>query len=181
MSIDFFLKCRLSYDPEDSKKTILLHPKKAYVVYRGYVDEHKLPHGHGVQYTTYASLYKYKTVSIDGTIHYIGHRLRGGHWINGKLNGKGYQYYNRELIYRGWFLEDKPHGKGTFYKNNVIDQDGTWVNGSIYNGYGTIFYEDGTKYKGYAINGMRNGEGVLFDRNNKDVEKGKWINNILQQ
>jgi hypothetical protein len=170
----------MSYDPEDSSKSILLHPTRGYVIYRGYVDENKLPNGHGVQYSSIASSNKYKTLSIDGTIHYIGHRLRGGYWVMGKLNGKGYQYYNKELIYRGYFVEDKPHGKGTFYKNKLVDQDGTWVNGSIYNGYGTIFYEDGTKYKGYVINGIRNGEGVLFDKNNKDIKKGNWINNILQ-
>ena len=74
------------------KLCVTLRILLGYIIYRGYVDENKLPHGHGVQYNSYSSLYKYKTLSIDGTMHYIGHKLRGGYWIRGKLNGQGYQY-----------------------------------------------------------------------------------------
>tara|TARA_B110000908_G_C10200327_1_gene425002 strand:+ start:81 stop:650 length:570 start_codon:yes stop_codon:yes gene_type:complete len=175
-AIEFFHKCKRSFDPDDDKKHLLLHPKYYNVIYRGYIDtETGLPNGHGVQYKSNFN-FNCKQLSIDGTIYYIAHRCRAGFWVQGLLSGDGYQYYNKNYMYRGRFLNDKPHGKGTFYKNKVIDQTGTWKSGNIYDGYGTIFYEDGSRYKGYAINGMRSGEGIQFDSSEKEVKCGRWFN-----
>jgi hypothetical protein len=176
-AIEFFQKCKLSFDPEDDKKHLLLHPDVYVIVYRGYLDiDTKLPNGHGVQYKSKINCCNYKKVTIDGTDYVIGHRCRAGLWKQGILNGEGYQYYNKDYMYRGRFLDDKPHGKGTFYKKKLIDQTGTWKCGNIYDGYGTIFYEDGSRYKGYAINGIRSGNGVLLDTSGKEVKCGRWFN-----
>ena len=176
-AIEFFNKCKRSFDPEDDKKHLLLHPTYYTIVYRGYLDtETGLPNGHGVQYKTRIKYDKCKSIDIDGTTYYIPHRLRAGFWKQGSLYGEGYQYYNKEYMYRGKFLNDKPHGKGTFYKKKVIDQTGTWKWGDIYDGYGTIFYNDGTRYKGYALEGRRSGEGILFDESKRELKCGRWFN-----
>jgi hypothetical protein len=176
-AIKFFKECRLSFDPEDDKKHLLLHPERYMIVYRGYLDiETKLPNGPGVQYKTQINYGKAKKVSIDGTDYYIGYRCRAGLWHQGILNGIGYQYYNKDYMYRGEFCHDKPHGKGNFYKNKIIDQMGTWKAGNIHDGYGTIFYANGNRYKGYAINGIRAGNGTLFNYSGKEVKCGRWFN-----
>ena len=179
MSIDFFKSCKKFSDPEDKRKTLLLHPIYKLIVYRGYVDKNFLPHGHGIQYRCKLSHKNKKLLSINNVDYYIGYKLRAGQWKYGKMNGQGYQYFKNNLLYRGIFEDDKPHGKGTFYKNNKVDQEGSWYNGNISDGYGMIFYPDGSRYKGYAINKLKNGNGILYDDHGNEIKCGYWINDIF--
>jgi hypothetical protein len=170
------MKCKRSFDPDDDRKTILLHPVLKLVVYRGYTNTKNLPDGNGIQYRSKMSSRNKKLVSLDGTDYYVGYKLRAGNWRNGKMCGNGYQYFANGLLYMGEFLDDRAHGKGTFYKKNKIDQTGTWRNGNIWDGYGTIFYDDGGRYKGYAINGLKNGIGITYDKKGNELKCGNWIN-----
>ena len=51
--------------------------------------------------------------------------------LNGKINGKGKEYYfNGNIKFEGEYLNGKKHGKGKDYKNNgELEFDGEYLNG----------------------------------------------------
>ncbi len=103
-------------------------------------------------------------------------------------------------IYIGEYKDDKPHGSGKMifaktderksYKGQwaegVFDGKGTLVynDGSMYQGEfkdglmcgGTYIYADGISYRGSWEHGVMSGQGRLFDQNGKLMFSGKWNN-----
>lgn len=104
-------------------------------------------------------------------------------------------------IYFGEYKEDKPHGAGkmvfakTDYRKSykgqwvegLFDGEGTLLynDGSVYIGnfkdgqkcgIGTYMYADRTSYRGSWEQGAMNGYGQLYDKNGKLMFVGKWEN-----
>ena len=74
--------------------------------------------------------------------------------MNGKKNGEGAIYdKNGNKIYNGDFVNDKFEGTGTY------------------------FYEDGKKYLGQWLNGLRHGNEIIFSKNdNIIIYEGRFVN-----
>ncbi len=110
-----------------------------------------------------------------------GHKY-SGLFQNGKIV-KGTSLYPGGAIYFGVFINQKPHGFGTFVWTNGDKYYGEWKNGKshgtgtkIWNdgreysgnfkedklhGEGTLYYPDGKKYVGQFISGKRHGRGTF--------------------
>jgi len=77
-------------------------------------------------------------------------------------------------IYKGFWLDDKKHGKGTFkHKSSGNEYVGEWFNGKRH-GKGTLKWNDGNEYVGDWFNGKRHGEGTL-KWNNGNEYVGEWV------
>lgn len=57
---------------------------------------------------------------------------------------------------------------------------GTFSQGKL-TGSGTIWYSDGTIYKGQVVDGKRNGMGALYAPNGKFQYDGQWLNDIIDK
>ena len=76
-------------------------------------------------------------------------------------------------IYLKWKILDLRHGQGVLYlKNTETKDDGEWRRDKYVKG--TLFYEDGTKYRGSFKENLRNGNGSLFSKEGNIIYKGMW-------
>jgi len=57
---------------------------------------------------------------------------------------------------------------------------GTFSQGKL-TGFGTIWYSDGTIYKGQVVDSKRNGMGSLYAPNGKFQYDGQWLNDIIDK
>ncbi len=112
--------------------------------------------------------------------------LYEGQTINGMKNGKGIlrKRNNGEVIFDGFFKDDKFEGQGILYLNNGYIYEGNFTNGKKQGkgilssedqkfkyqgnwvedekeGLGEEFFPDGTKFEGEFQKGKKNGKGLL--------------------
>jgi hypothetical protein len=93
--------------------------------------------------------------SDGGTWTYIGETS------NGLKNGRGTTFYSNGQIDRGEFLNDARNGSVDAIVPNGTRLTGTFQNDQL-NGMGYHLGTNGlTKYKGYFVDGLRTGQGVL--------------------
>ena len=76
-----------------------------------------------------------------------------GEYLNGKRNGKGYEFNKDNIIFEGEYLNGKRNGKGREYDD-----------------YGNLIFE------GEYLNGKRNGKGKEYDRNGLLIFEGIYLN-----
>ena len=74
--------------------------------------------------------------------------------------------------YRGEFLNNKKHGKGTYYWTNGDKYIGSWKEG-LRIGQGTYIWEDGSKYIGEWKDDNMHGKGTYYWTNG-DKYIGEW-------
>lgn len=70
--------------------------------------------------------------------------------INGVIEGTGIMIYSKDVKYEGEWLNNKRHGKGILYDNEIIE--GNWFNDKKF-GIMKIVYKSLVKYKEYNNNG----------------------------
>lgn len=119
--------------------------------------------------------------------------LEKGYWVNGELNGKGFQFLGRTSefsgdTYSGEFKNNQYEGRGTYYSKR---EDATYVgelkNGK-FNGKGKIIWGKNSKfpstyYDGEWKEGLMHGQGTKFWGKNKVAKYanckyiGEWKNN----
>lgn len=181
--MEYFKKCHMLSDSNDSSIKVLVDKSHNIIVYKGDLNENNIPHGQGTQYRCYSNPKYPKYLHINNCIPLYGVKCRMGTWTNGQLNGFGYHWYKNGIMYKGNLKNDKPNGFGKFYnKKRIVDQSGVWKDGNMYNGYGTIFYKDGTRYKGDVIEGLRWGNGIMYDNFGYEEHIGIWSkNHIVEQ
>lgn len=82
-------------------------------------------------------------------------------------------------IYFGEYKDEKPHGSGKMiYTNGILKcYTGRWNDG-VYDGYGTLEYNDGLRYEGNFKAGQRHGKGIYYYSNNY-YYKGSWENGFI--
>ena len=120
-----------------------------------------------------------------GTMHYVEFKYVG-EFKDGKLHGQGtFTWYNGDK-YVGEFKDDMRNGQGTFtgsfsgsqyvgeWKDNKKHGQGTYTNGldgakhvgqwkdNKKDGQGTVFFTDGSVYKGLWENGVETGNRVIM-------------------
>ena len=126
------------------------------------------------------------------------HLIYKGEYLNGKRNGKGYEYtLNGELIFEGEYLNGKRwNGNGKeYYNDGQLKFEGFYLNGKKwkgrelnsnnkklfefqegkailkeYNSFNILIYE-GEHYKGF-----RNGKGKEYNKNREKIFEGIFFN-----
>ena len=115
-----------------------------------------------------------------GTFYYTSDSIYEGEWKNGKKEGKGKFYCNKEPFdgdrYEGNWKNDKQDGKGTYFFKDGDIYDGNWKDGKQ-EGKGIYDYNDGNRYEGDFKNGIIEGKGIYYYSNGEryegDFRKGK--------
>ena len=64
----------------------------------------------------------------------------------GKRNGKGKEYYNGKIIFKGEYLNGKRNRKGKEYEKDKVIFEGEYLNGKRWNGKETTFDDQGNIY-----------------------------------
>lgn len=101
-----------------------------------------------------------------------------GFWLHNKPHGKGtYQRLNGD-VYEGEFRNGYMHGVGTYKFSNGDRYEGEWKKG-VTEGYGTLNYHNGNRYIGQWKQGVRWGNGKLYYRSGS-VFEGGWVNDQKQ-
>lgn len=113
----------------------------------------------------------------NGTL-YKGNNKYEGYFINGKLNGIGYAIYSdSEIIYKGEWEENHPHGKGEEVyinsKSEFQSFSGYYLNGK--KTYGKLLWKDGSYFQGgLNQNNKFNGIGICFWADLNEKYEGEW-------
>ncbi|XP_056147014.1 MORN repeat-containing protein 3 [Lampris incognitus] len=103
-----------------------------------------------------------------------------GEWLDNKKHGKGTQIWIKDgAIYNGDWKFGKCDGYGTYSKRlpetNEYERQycGEWKNGKKH-GYGTYFYSNSSVYEGEWSEGKRSGRGRMhYDDGN--IYEGEWM------
>lgn len=132
--------------------------------------------GNGIMYCADGSAFCGKLLfgePYDGTYAYANGEVFDGRWQYGKPNSGTFRYKNGDVfegtfengkrgwgtfymangdVYNGGFDENgKCHGNGIYTWKNGDKFDGTWLHG-VRNGYGAMYYKNGTKKSCYWSN-----------------------------
>ena len=99
----------------------------------------------------------------QGTFYYVdGKPYKGGSFVGGKLQGKGWMYLEDGSNYKGEFKDDLPDGKGkSFSPDGKMTYDGSYLKGER-SGQGTEFEDGVLIYAGNFLKGKYDGEGTEF-------------------
>ena len=89
------------------------------------------------------------------------------------LTGKGKEYKNGKLVYRGEFVKGKRDGKGKEYNENELIFEGEYINGER-NGKGKYYFFNELIFEGEYMDGIRNGLGKEYYINNKIKFEGEY-------
>jgi len=127
----------------------------------------------------------------EGTYFYKNGDQFIGNWFNDLKNGNGKIIFDNKYNATGVWLSDKIVGtlffEGEKYEYNTIDTslgvyDGLFKN-DIINGFGRLYFHNGSIYKGLWVNGEQEGngnflnkEGDIFDG---EFNKGNFVNGKL--
>jgi len=86
---------------------------------------------------------------------------------DGKPNGMGVATYKsgNAKRYVGSFVNGMYNGKGTMFFDNGVFLTGEWKNGKL-DGKGSFLSESGVLYIGDFVNGVKEGKGILFYKDN---------------
>ena len=95
-----------------------------------------------------------------------------GEYLNGKLNGKGKEYYNAKLRFDGEYLYSKKL-KGKYYIDDKLEYEGEFLYKKKWNGKG---YDENND----IIYELKNGTGKVKEYWNDDKLKfeGEYLNGI---
>ena len=109
-----------------------------------------------------------------------GDIIYDGFFANDKYEGYGKLNYDNGEHYEGNFLNGLRHGKGTLlYKNGNIKYEGNFVKDK-FEGYGKCIIENGEYYEGDWLNGLRHGKGTYYYNNGNIKYHGDFVNGIFE-
>ncbi|MBX2815376.1 MAG: caspase family protein [Saprospiraceae bacterium] len=87
-------------------------------------------------------------------------------------NGMGKYRYKSMAVYKGKFLDTRPHGTGSLYYSNGDVYTGQWLEGKRH-GRGAMVFKVGDRYDGEFARGKFHGKGVYTFRNDVRFD-GMW-------
>lgn len=89
---------------------------------------------------------------------------------------------SRDGLYTGEMYKDEPEGNGSFsyydHDGKSVVYNGEFVDGEI-TGFGTMRFEDGSRYVGDFEQGVLDGYGIWYNPQDKIVRKGEFISGRL--
>lgn len=90
-----------------------------------------------------------------------GEIIYSGYFKEDKFDGYGTLYINNGYVYEGNFINGKKYGEGTLYSyDRKFKYEGDWVNDEK-EGNGLEYFPDGTKFEGEFLKGKKNGNGIF--------------------
>lgn len=98
-----------------------------------------------------------------------------GSFQEGKFHGEGTLHQENGDVFTGTFSGGDLNGYGTYRSKQGVTYEGNFRN-SNFNGYGEAHYLDGV-YKGYWVNGKREGSGKWYSLSGELLFDGTWENN----
>ncbi|XP_011874120.1 PREDICTED: MORN repeat-containing protein 3-like [Vollenhovia emeryi] len=141
-----------------------------------------LRHGYGVL----------SKITKDGEVR----KVYAGDWVKGRKHGFGSNWYKGGSYYEGTFRENKRDGYGRLWHRCCSGYyQGAWLN-DRYHGKGTlvqgcrylkkkkrkrkreILIENGNLYEGQFANGKKEGRGVFYHLDRRQVQEGRWENDV---
>ena len=97
-------------------------------------------------------------------------KIEKGKFVEAAKNIKKETYSNG--YYEGELANGKRNGYGTYYWNSGSRYEGNWVN-DVRKGFGRFFWKDGGRYEGEWENDKMNGYGVYYLPSGS-VYRGQW-------
>jgi hypothetical protein len=87
---------------------------------------------------------------------------------------------NEELTYCGKTINGKKEGKGLIKNSSgFVIYDGSFKD-DLYEGLGTLFFDNGFFYNGQFERGKRNGKGTFASKIDKYKYDGEWVDDIKE-
>ena len=99
-----------------------------------------------------------------------------GNFKDGNRHGEGSMTWEDGHTYKGQWVNNKMHGKGT-YKTNLFTYTGNFKEGSM-TGQATLKYTNGGTYTGNIKEGAKEGQGTQKFPNGA-IYTGEWKNNMM--
>ena len=100
-----------------------------------------------------------------------------GEMIDNIPTGNGKAKYNDGSIYEGYFEKGLRHGKGKMIFPDGYTYIGDYVNNKA-EGQGEMRYPSGNRYVGGWKSDLKNGAGINFATNGKELSRGVWENDL---
>lgn len=158
------------------------------------VFEHYSFNGKGTLYYKDGTTMKYQGEFKDGVFwgagvlyDHKGKSIYEGNFENGCYHGMGilYQGIEENLIYKGEFVQGQMIGNGKMVEKDgkTIRSEGVYKNGKLNKGFIRIF-DPATKalqYEGNILNGLYEGEGIIYINSKIIKEKGTFKTGELVQ
>lgn len=85
-----------------------------------------------------------------------------------------------QLVYKGYWKDDQPHGEGIYYFRNGDSYHGMHDDGD-YHGEGKFMCHDGSIYHGEWKRGKRCGKGSFFDPETGVLTVGVWKDDVFEE
>lgn len=102
-------------------------------------------------------------------------------YVNGKVNGDGKKYFSDgKICFDGVYKDGKAVSGLWYFMNGNLRYEGE-LNGSEYNGKGTLYWQDGgIRYEGEWVDNKFSGEGTLYWENGQIRYEGEWVDDKRQ-
>jgi hypothetical protein len=110
-------------------------------------------------------------VYLDGSTFYLGH------FVEGKLHGKGCIFWEGGAKYEGDWHDGHREGWGSYTWSNGDRYVGEFKNDGKKEGTGTFYYADGDRFEGNYKNDEREGWGKMIWSGSKFIFEGNFVNN----
>ena len=155
----------------ENNNALVINKTRSKIVYIGGWDwKTNLPNGTGKQYKTIGKCLRDKSFIIENEEYYYGKISHKGNWKQGIYTGFGIHWYMDGKMYWGNWKNNKADGYGRLYdENKKIEQQGTWKDGKIYNGFGKINKSSKLLFIGEIANGHNTQYGKFFNNKGEQI------------
>jgi len=110
-------------------------------------------------------------VYLDGSTYYVGH------FVEGKLHGKGSIFWEGGSRYEGDWNKGQREGWGSYTWANGDKYVGEFKNDGKKEGRGTFYYADGDRFEGFYKNDEREGWGRMIWKSSQFTFEGLFVHN----
>ena len=157
----------------------IMNNKNANYKYEGEVDDiHATGYGRYVNNETgirYEGEWKNSLKNGIGIETYKNNIYKGS-FLNGKRNGIGEYYWEKDVYYIGEWFDNYMNGEGIYYFNKNAWYEGSFKNNKI-EGFGILNVKSSKIYVGFFKNDYKDGFGIKIWDNDKKAYVGFWKDN----
>ena len=99
-----------------------------------------------------------------------------GEFVNGKRNGLGQYFWEKDVFYSGEWKDNLMNGEGIYYFSKEAWYEGSFKNNKM-EGFGILNVKNSKIYVGFYKNDFKDGFGIKIWDNDKKAYVGFWKNN----